>query len=168
MATARARRAVMITRRRVMVTGAVVAAGAAGAVLGTVRPVHVARTKLAPPPAALTSALAREQAMLAALDAALRADPSLRPRIAQIRNDHAAHAVALESAIGAYPAYPTTAAASSGPSGTVAVQSATELRSAEQSAATLAAAASAALGGADAALLASISAAESTHAALLT
>ncbi len=77
-------------------------------------------------------------------------------------------AVALESAIGAYPAYPTTAAASSGPSGTVAAQSATELRSAEQSAATLAAAESAALRGADAALLASISAAESTHAALLT
>ena len=158
----------MITRRRAMVTGAVVAAGAAGAVLGTVRPVHVARTKLALPPAALTSALARERAMLAALDAALRADPSLPPGIAQIRDDHAAHAVALESAIGAYPAYPSTAAASSGPSGAVAAQSATELRAAEQSAATLAAAESAGLRGADAALLASISAAESTHAALLT
>ena len=158
----------MITRRRLLITGAVVAAGTAGAVLGTLRPVHVARTKLAPPPAALTGALAREQALVAAIDAALRQDPSLRPRIAQIRDDHAAHAAAIESAIGAYPAYPSTAAASSGPSGTLAAPSATELRAAEVSAATLAAAESSALRGADAGLLASISAAESTHAALLT
>ena len=168
MATARAWRAVMITRRRVVVTGAVVAASAAGAVLGTVRPVHLARTKLAPPPAALTTALARERAMVAALDAALRADPSLRPTIVQIRDDHAAHAFALESAVGAYPAYPSTRTASGAPSGTVGAPSVTELRATEQSAATLAAAESVALHGADAALLASISAAESTHAALLT
>ena len=151
-----------------MVTGAVVAAGAAGAVLGTVRPVHVARTELTPPPAALTSALAREHAMVAALEATLRNDPSLGARIAQIRDDHAAHAVALESAIGAYPAYRSAAPVSGGPSATVAAPAATELGAAEVSAATLAAAEAAALQGADAALLASISAAESAHAALLT
>ena len=160
----------MITRRRMMATGAVVAAGAAGAVLGTIRPVRVTRTELAPPPAALTDALAREQAMIAALDAALRNDPSLRARITQIRDDHAAHAVALESAVGAYPAYPPdpSITASSGPSATAAVLSVIELHTAEESAAALAAAESAALRGSDAALLASISGAESTHAALLT
>ena len=149
----------MITRRALLGTGLVVAAGGIGAAVAGLQP----RRRPPAPPAAprqLSDALAREQSLVANVDAALDARPELR----QVRDDHAAHAAALRQAITRYPAAapPLVRAAPPPAAGTTA-----QLRAGELAAARAAAAESAALTGADAALLASISASEATHAELL-
>jgi hypothetical protein len=149
----------MITRRALLGAGLVVTAGGIGAAVAGVQP----PPRPAAPPAAprqLSQALAREQALVANLDAALAARPELR----QVRNDHAAHAAALRQAIARYPARasPLTSALPP-PIGAMTAR----LRASELAAAKAAATESAALTGADAALLASISASEATHAELL-
>ncbi len=149
----------MITRRALIGTGVVVAAGGIGAAVAGLQP---RRRPQAPPaaPPQLSDALAREQSLVAHLDAALAARPELR----QVRNDHAAHAAALRQSIASYPA-PASPPVSSGPPPVAATTA--KLRASELAAAKAAAAESAALTGADAALLASISASEATHAELL-
>jgi hypothetical protein len=159
----------MITRRQLIAAGVVIVAGGGGAAAGWFRPVGHDRVIAAVPPPGLTAALTRERELLAALALALRTDPALRTRLGQVHADHAAHAVALQSAIQAHqstaPSTPTaTATITPAPAET---SSLAQLRAAELSAAHLAAAESSALTGADAALLASISACESTHAELL-
>jgi hypothetical protein len=150
----------MITRRALLGTGLVVAAGGIGAAVAGLQP---RRRPPAPPapPQQLSDALAREQSLVAGLDAAL----PTRPELQQVRDDHVAHAAALRQAVARYPA------AASSPSSAgrrPAVDTTAQLRAAELTAAKAAAAESAALAGADAALLASISASEATHAELLT
>lgn len=157
----------MITRRHLLAAGLVLAAGGAGAAVGLRRPIghHDAAPKQ--PPAQLASALAREQDLIAAIRLAAQHDPALRSRLDQVQADHTAHVAALESAIaGVSPAGQTASPHTSPPA--VAPPSLARLRAAELRAARLAAAESAAMSGADAALLASISASESTHAELLT
>jgi len=149
----------MITRRALLGTGLIVAAGGIGAAVAAVQP----RPRPPAPPAAprqLSEALAREQALVANLDAALGARPELR----QVRDDHAAHAAALREAIARYPA-PASPGISTPPPPAGATTA--RLRASELAAAEAAARESAALTGADAALLASISASEATHAELL-
>jgi hypothetical protein len=149
----------MITRRALLGAGVVVAAGGIGAAVAALQP---RRRPPAPPapPRQLSEALAREQSLVAGLDAALPARPELR----QVRDDHAAHAAALRQAIARYPA-PASSPISVGPPPAAAATA--QLRAAELTAAKAAAAESAALAGAEAALLASISASETTHAELL-
>lgn len=154
----------MISRRHLLATAAVLVAGGVGAAVGLLRPTGDEQVAAAGPPVQLTTALAREQDLLAALELALRHDPALQGRLRQVRADHAAHAGALRSAIAGYPAASPTSQSASPPAG---VSSLAELRKAELAAARLAAAESADLTAANAALLASISAAESTHAELL-
>lgn len=149
----------MITRRALLGAGVVVAAGGIGAAVAGLQP---RRRPPAPPapPRQLSEALAREQLLVAGLDAALPARPELR----QVRDDHAAHAAALRQAIARYPA-PASSPISAGPPSAAATTA--QLRAAELTAAKAAAGESAALSGAEAALLASISASETTHAELL-
>jgi hypothetical protein len=150
----------MITRRALLGAGVVAAAGGIGAALAGLQQ---RRSPPAPPapPRQLSDALAREQSLVANLDAALSARPELR----HVRDDHAAHAEALRQAIARYPALASPLISGSRPP--VAATTA-QLRDSELAAAKAAAAESAALVGADAALLASISASETTHAQLLT
>ena len=109
----------------------------------------------------MREALDRELALVADLDAALRrgAGPATLPAV---RADHAAHVAALHSALAGYSAPSSTPPPSGTPTPTLA-----QLRAAEVAAARAAATESAALTGADAALLASISACEATHDELL-
>jgi hypothetical protein len=146
----------MITRRALLGAGVVAAAGGIGAAVAGLQ-----RRSPPAPPRQLSDALAREQSLVANLDAALGGRPELR----QVRDNHAAHAAALRQAIARYrvPASPLISASSRPLGGTTA-----QLRGSELAAAKAAAAESAALAGADAALLASISASEATHAELLT
>jgi hypothetical protein len=149
----------MITRRALLGAGVLAAAGGIGAAVAELRP----RPRPPVPPAApqqLSEALARERSLVANLDAALATRPDLR----QVRDDHAAHAAALRQAIARYPALasPLTSASPRPEAGTSA-----QLRDSELAAARAAAGESAVLTGADAALLASISASEATHAELL-
>ncbi len=159
----------MITRRQALTTGAVIATGAAGAALGLVRPIRHHRAAVVEPPAGLSSALAREHDLMAALRTAMQHDPALKARLGQVYDDHSAHAIALKSAVNAFSADAPASPTSSPPSSLTPATSASlqQLRAAELTAARLAAAESATLAGANAALLASISACESTHAELL-
>ena len=149
----------MITRRSLLGAGVVVAAGGIGAAVAGLQPRRDPPAPRAAPPQ-LSHALAREQSLVAHLDAALAARPELR----QVRDDHAAHAAALRRSIARYPA-PASPLSSSGPPPVAATTA--QLRASELAAAKAAAAESAVLTGADAALLASISASEATHAELL-
>jgi hypothetical protein len=149
----------MITRRALVGTGVVVAAGGIGAAAGWLQPLRRPPGPQAAP-RQLSDALAREQSLVADLDAVLRARPELR----QVRDDHAAHARALRQAITRYPApAPPLPRVSPPPT----ARGTAQLRTSELAAARAAAVESAALTGADAALLASISASEATHAELL-
>lgn len=138
-----------------------VVAGGVGAVVGVFvsegRPVADGPTA----PQSLRQALNREVALVADLDAALRRGAGPAAALRAVRADHAAHAAALRSTLAAYPA-PAPTPSTATPSPTLA-----RLRAAELAAAHAAAAESAALTGADAALLASISACEATHGELL-
>jgi hypothetical protein len=126
-----------------------------------------------PRPRTLLAAAAAERTLLAQVDAALAGDASLRTVLRQVRADHAAHLAALTAAV----ELATGAAASSGAasgSGSAgarvprpAPSSRDQLRAAEAAAASAGAQRALALTGRDAALLASISACEATHAELL-
>ena len=95
-----------VSRRAVLLTGgaAVVAGGAAGVAIATVRPLPT--THAPPAPAALTSALAAEEALLAQVQAVRSAPngsgPALRPVLTTIENDHRAHRTALQAALAGY------------------------------------------------------------------
>ncbi|HEU5265462.1 MAG TPA: hypothetical protein VFU35_02135 [Jatrophihabitans sp.] len=122
------------------------------------------------PPQVLVDAAAAERALLADLDATTGGTPAVRSVIRQVRADHAAHLRALTELIATYgvPAggRPSSVlgSASAAP-GTPRTRAA--LRGAERRAATAAARRADQLTGGHAALLASIAAAETTHADLL-
>lgn len=172
-----------ITRRGVLVTGALVAATGAGVAAGLLRPQPPQAASLGVPPPELARALAREQQLIAGLDAALRHDTSLAAALGQVRGDHVGHAQALRSTLASYPGGTglmapgpaSSGPASSGPasSGPVAPSpgqaspSLAQLSASEADAARLAAGDALNLDGAAAALLASISASEAGHAELL-
>jgi len=155
-------------QRRVFLVGgaAVLLAGAGGGLAGVLA---TPRARSAPEPVApptLLAALDQERTLLATLDAAA-AGTAPRDVLNQIRGNHLAHLDALRGAV-AEAIYPAThlPAPSGSASGN---QSATraQLRAAEQAAATAGARRAEGLRGADAALLASIAACETTHAELL-
>ena len=140
-----------------------VVAGGVGAVVGVF--VSEGRPAAHRPtgPQSLRQALNRELALVADLDAALRRGAGPAAALQAVRADHTAHAGALRSTLAAYPGpAPTPSSTTPSPTPTLA-----RLRAAELAAAHAAAAESAALTGADAALLASISACEATHGELL-
>jgi Ferritin-like domain len=62
------------------------------------------------PPDPLLAELADERTLIAAYDATMARHPALRPRLSAVRDDHAAHAAALVTALG--PAAPPSPAAS--------------------------------------------------------
>ena len=155
----------MITRRSVLVAGIVIAGGAAGVAAGFVEPVRRQVNPERGAPAQLRITFEREQSLVAALAAAARELPASQGVLDQVRADHAAHAAAIQSALAAYPAS-TTPSTPAGTTSTSPPSSLARLRDAERTAARLAAAESKALSGANAALLASISACESVHAEL--
>jgi hypothetical protein len=122
------------------------------------------------PPQVLVAAAAAERALLADLDATTGGTPAVRSVIRQVRADHAAHLGALLGLLATYPApagdRPSAALGSaSAPPGAPRTRAA--LRDAERRAAAAAAARADRLTGGHAALLASIAAAEATHADLL-
>ena len=129
---------------------------------------HPARPRPPTPPQALVEAVAVERALLADLDATTGGEPAVRAIIAQVRADHSAHLRALTALVASYgelSSAPSPAESSAAPSGTPRTRAA--LRAAEQQAAAGAAHRANTLTGAHAALLASISAAEASHADLL-
>jgi hypothetical protein len=89
--------------RRALLSSTFIAV-AAGAALGTSRPVH---HRIAvpppPPPAALTDALAAQQRLLAGYDAAIRASPSAL--LSALRADIASHADAIGALLEQYPGW---------------------------------------------------------------
>lgn len=144
----------MISRRRLLASVATVVAGSAGVIVGVRRPLPRHVPEPVPTAAWIREAAAREQVLLAAVDATA-GDPVL----SAVRADHVEHLRTLE-AMEHGAAHPS----SSGPSARLAV---VDVRRAELDAASAGAAMSAQLTGADAALLASISACEASHAELL-
>ena len=119
----------------------------------------------------LAAAAAAERALIAATDAAIASsDGGNRAEFHLIRTDHAEHLAALEAAIAqaVYPARaPSGSAAATGAPGRPATPSRSALRASEQRAAGACAKRALQLSGADATLLASIAAAEASHAELL-
>jgi hypothetical protein len=156
------RRPAVLTRRALLGAGVAVLAGGVGAAVAGIQPTRGRDGEPRDAPVLLEQALAREQTLVAGLEAALSG--GLGPPIAlqAARNDHLAHAAALRSAIARYAA---TSPSSAPPSATT--PTVVQLRDAEVAAARAAASESAALAGAHAALLASIAASEATHAELL-
>ena len=150
-----------VTRRVVLTCGlGIVAATAAGALVGIA---DNRATGSAQAPAELVAARDAERALIAAIDASLAHEATLRTHLAPIRADHSAHLAALEAAIGAYPtpaAMPAVARA--------APLDRAGLRAAERTAAAHGAQRAAVLTGRSATLLASIAACEASHAELLT
>ena len=133
--------------------------------VGFVQPVHTPAAPL-PPPAALAAAIADERVLLAHVTAALRAQPQLRTVLVQLRRDHSTHLRALLAAAAGYShSTSTTPRATATPARSALDRSA--LRAGEQHAATIAAERAGRLHGRLAALLASISACETTHTVLL-
>jgi hypothetical protein len=121
-------------------------------------------------PPALTDAATAEESLIAQVDAALaRAGGTRRAALRAIRADHVAHLAAIRASIAdaLYPITPS-AAPSGSPSGARPARvSVAQVRAGEQQASRTAAARAAQLTGRPAVLLASIAAAEATHAELL-
>lgn len=159
-------RPAILSRRSLLGAGVVLVAGGVGAGIAGIQPRRERAAHVTGAPTELAGALARELSLVANLEATLRHDPSRAVELRAARDDHAAHATALRSAISAYP---TPSMSSTPPaSGPPAAPTIAQLHAAELAAARSAAAESSALTGADAALLASISACEATHAELIT
>lgn len=116
------------------------------------------------PPPALVAAVAAEEERIAAVDAALAAEPSLRAALQPIRANHLAHAQALRSLL-PRSSGPSVARSTTPPPPPAPGRAA--LRSAESAASRAAAARALQLTGGAATLLASIAACEATHAELL-
>jgi hypothetical protein len=148
-----------VTRRGLLLggSGALVAAGA-GAGLATWRPLHAAPP---PPPPVLLAAWNRERTLLAGLAGWSAGDGGARSVVDAVVADHQAHEQALAALLRAYRATPAAPVPGAG-----AVPS-SQLKAAESAAAAAAAREALGLTGIAAALLASISACESTHASLL-
>jgi hypothetical protein len=157
------RRPAVLTRRALLGAGVAVLAGGVGAAVAGIQPTRGRDGERRDAPVPLGQALAREQALVADLEAALSG--GLGPAIAlqAARNDHLAHAATLRSTIARYAA----TSPSSAPPPSATTPTVVQLRDAEVAAARAAASESAALAGAHAALLASIAASEATHAELL-
>lgn len=147
--------------------GAVVAAGGAGTAAALAhRDPRDARVA-GPSPTVLTTALAAEDSLIATIDAM-----GAPAELAHLRADHVQHRAAvfaaLQQAAGTpSPSVPRPSGAPSGASSHGAKPTLAELGAAEQAASLAAAVAAEGLDGADAALLASISACEASHAELL-
>jgi len=161
-------RPAILSRRYLLGAGVVLAAGGVGAGIAGISSVRRPAAAATEVPTQLHGALAREQALVAGLETALRRNTGAIPAVAlrAARDDHAAHAAALSSAISAHPG--PSSSSTPPPSPPAAAPTIAQLRAAELAAAGAAAAESSALAGPDAALLASISACEATHAELLT
>lgn len=145
-------------RREVLVAGLVVlAAAGGGSALATIGPPGP-QAGHPSPPAELLAAYAAEQDLIAAIDASVQADPSLRADLVAVRADHAAHADALAQILDGYFGKPRPAAAP-----TPQPASRAELAAAEQRASGAAASRAAALAGPLATVLACIAASEATH-----
>jgi hypothetical protein len=160
-----ATRPAILSRRSLLGAGAVLAAGGAGAGIAGLRPERRRPAAHPDASAALRSALAREESLRSGLDAALRRGSERAVELRAARDDHAVHATALRSAISAYPAPSASTTPLAAPPSSV-TPTIAQLRAAEVAAAGSAAAESTSVAGADAALLASISACEATHAEL--
>jgi hypothetical protein len=161
------------SRRGFIVVGALAAVAAGGGVWFAASSEGDSGSS-APPTVsqALRAAAQAERDLLATVTAALKhAHGSHRAALQTLRADHTAHLHAVEAAIAdaLYPGSPSTSASPSGAHHTAAPGKVriAEVRAAEQKAAGAAAARAAALTGRAAALLASISACEATHAELL-
>lgn len=150
------------SRRWFLAGGAAVLLGG-GAGVGIEYGIRSGRTLPAAPPE-LVVAAETERSLIASLDATTGGVPDVRKVITAARADHAAHLAALEALLARY-RRPPSATPSARPS--AAARTKAQLRTAEQAAATAAASRASALSGAHAALLASISACEATHAELL-
>ena len=133
-----------------------------------------------PPPDPLLAELVDERRLIAAYDATIGRYPALRPRLTAVRADHAAHAAALVTALGAAaPVSPSASAdgsagpsASGGPSPTPTVAATAgaalaALRAAERSAASARGTVALTAPAGRARLLAGISASEASHLAVL-
>jgi hypothetical protein len=127
------------------------------------------------PPRALVDAIAAERALLTDLAATTGGSPAVRAVIRQIRADHATHLMVLTDLVASYgvltgagPASSASSASSPAPSPSGTPRTRAALRDAERRASAAAARHADALTGGQAALLASIAAAEATHADLLT
>jgi hypothetical protein len=99
-----------ITRRTLLNRALLAAALGGGALLGVTRPVtHKRPSPPAPPPVALTAALARQQRLLNSYDRALAVQPA-HPALAGLRADVAAHGTALREVLQRYPGWRLAAA----------------------------------------------------------
>jgi len=165
-----------VSRRWFVVGGGVLvlAGAAAGSAVRIARddyaPAHVPN----PPPTALVAAAARERGLIADLDATTGGSAAVRTVIAHTRADHAAHLHALEQLLARYDAPTSTTStgatvlnASTGAVVTGTARTVAQLRAAESRAAAEYAADAERSSGQTATLLASISAAETSHAAVL-
>jgi hypothetical protein len=174
-----------MTRRALLASGpALIVGGAAGVAFQiSGSPIDGTPVQPAPPPE-LVAAAASESGLLSAIDGALAHDPSLRTLLAGVRADHVAHQAVLRAALGAYAsAASASTAANTSPSASLAPTqpvpapqpapkpptqlTRTQLRALELKAAAAASRYARALSGPDAAVLASISACEASHAELL-
>jgi hypothetical protein len=140
---------------------AVLLGGGGGAAAALLRDEKPAPPPVAPPE--LLAAAAAERRLIADLDATTGGTPAVRRVIVSARADHAAHLAALTRLLAGYRR--TAATRPGAVRGTPRTRA--ELRAAEERAAAAAAAHAATLPGGLAALLASISACEASHAELL-
>jgi hypothetical protein len=153
----------MLTRRGALLGAAgIVVAGGAGAGIAALR--HHPKPATPPvPPAALVAALEAERSLVARVAVVSAAVPAQRTLLAQLISDHHAHEQALVAALNDFPG----AAQSVVPNAPTGPATVAALAQAESQAAGQGASRARQLRGTTAALLASISACESAHAALL-
>jgi hypothetical protein len=170
---------VAVARRRVLI-GGTVGAGLLLAGCTSDGPSGSAPTT-PPPPDPLLAELVDERRLIAAYDATIGRYPALRARLTAVRADHAAHAAALVTALGAEaPVSPSASVSrSAGPSATGGAPSPTPavaatagaalaaLRAAERSAASARGTVALTAPADRARLLAGISASEASHLAVL-
>jgi hypothetical protein len=158
-----------LTRRRLLAGVGVLAAAAGGAAIGALSASssdgNSDKRGTPRPPAPLLSALDRERTLLAAVQAAAK-NAALAGVTGPLVADHSQHEATLSGLLATYPK-PSASAPESSSTPPAALTSVTALRQAEGAAAEEAAAESAAAHGALAAVLASISACEASHAAWL-
>jgi hypothetical protein len=158
-----------LTRRRWLAGVGVLAAAAGGAAIGALTASSGDGDSATPrpgPPAPLLSALDRERTLLAAVQAAAE-NAALASVTGPLVADHREHEATLGGLLATYPRPSASASESLSAPPPAAPTSVATLRQAEGAAAEEAAAESAAAHGALAAVLASISACEASHAAWL-
>jgi hypothetical protein len=153
------------TRRWFLAAGGAVVVGA-GAGVGADLLRHRPRPIPHPPPQVFVDALVTEQRLLASVSSTGRNQPSLAPRLGQLRRDHRAHVAALRAALAPYDR-PTRAARRRALASASPIADTSEaLADAERAAAGRAAERASRLAAADAVmatLFASIAACETTH-----